>query len=361
MPPAREPLIPETVNDISHESLMRVWERLKGWGDAEAQSAQMYRRLAETAELHAAGKASLWRDPDLQVALDWRERNQPNETWADQYRPGFGRAMGFLEESTAVRERDRRAEEERLRAEQERRERDIRRRSVRRTLALVVVVAVLGIMGTLGISVARRELIRHALMRDLGWVRIPAPSGGQFTMGCVPGDKECFSNERPPDKIPRPTTLAHGFEMMAREVTVDRFRRFVAAQSTIIARLLLPRGVVMEQQPAWSQDTHPVVYVSWDDASAFCAFVRGRLPTEAEWEWAARGGNDKGIYPWGSTYSADQANGEGVAGKDTWEATAPAGSFPPNGYALYDMIGNVWEWTSSIYQDNPFQGGDGKE
>ena len=321
MPPAGEPLKAETVIDISHESLMRVWERLKGWGDAEAQSAQMYRRLAETAELHAAGKASLWRDPDLQVALDWRERNQPNDTWADQYHPDFGRAMRFLEESTAVRERDRRAEEERLRAEQERRERDIRRRSVRKTLALVVVVAVLGVLGTLGISVARRESIRHALASDLGWVRISAPPGGQFMMGCVPGDKECFSNERPPDKIPRPTKLSRGFEIMSHEVTVDRFRRFVDAQSTIIGRLLLPRGVVMEKQPDWSQDNHPVVYVSWDDATDFCAFVRGRLPTEAEWEYAARGGNAEGIYPWGNKYSADQANGEGVAGKDTWEAT----------------------------------------
>jgi formylglycine-generating enzyme required for sulfatase activity len=144
-------------------------------------------------------------------------------------------------------------------------------------------------------------------------------------------------------------------------VTVDRFRRFVAAQSTIIGRLLLPRRVTMEKQPDWSQDNHPVVYVSWDDATYFCAFVRGRLPTEAEWEYAARGGNTEGIYPWGNKYSADQANGEAVAGKDTWEATAPVGSFPPNGYGLHDMIGNVWEWTSSIYRDNPFQRDDGCE
>src|SRR5262245_17972370 len=361
MPPAEEPLMPETVIDISHESLMRVWERLKGWGDAEAQSAQMYRRLAETAELHAAGKASLWRDPDLQVALDWRERNQPNDTWAEQYRPDYARAMRFLEESQAARERERRAEEERLRAEQDRRERDIRRRTVRRTLALVVAVVVVGVLGTLGVSVARRESIRHALMRDLGWVPIAAPPGGQFMMGCVPGDKDCFSNEKPPDKIPRPTKLSRNFDMMSREVTVDRFRRFVEAQSTIIGRLLLPRGIAMERQPDYSQDSHPVVYVSWDDARDFCEFVRARLPTEAEWEYAARGGNAAAIYPWGNTYSPDQANGEGVAGKDTWEGTAPGGSFPPNGYGLYDMTGNVWEWTSTIYRDNPFEGDEERE
>src|SRR5262249_41950446 len=69
MPPAGEALNPDTVIDISHESLMRVWERLKAWADEEAQSARLYRRLAETAVLHAVGKASLWRDRDLQLAL----------------------------------------------------------------------------------------------------------------------------------------------------------------------------------------------------------------------------------------------------------------------------------------------------
>ena len=173
-----------------------------------------------------------------------------------------------------------------------------------------------------------------------------------------------FANERAPDedRNPRPPTrLSRDFEIMSHEVTVGRFRRFIDAQSTIIGRVLLPKGVVMEEQPDWSQDDHPVVYVSWDDARDFCAFVRGRLPTEAEWEYAARGGNADGIYPWGNAYSPDQANGAGVAGKDKWAQSAPVGSFPPNGYGLHDMIGNVWEWTSSVYRENPFRSGDGSE
>jgi formylglycine-generating enzyme required for sulfatase activity len=113
----------------------------------------------------------------------------------------------------------------------------------------------------------------------------------------------------------------------------------------------------MAGQPEGSQDDHPVVYVSWHDARDFCAFVGGRLPTEAEWEYAARGGNPRGIYPWGNAYAPDQANGEGVAGKDRWALAAPVGSFPPNGYGLHDMTGNVWEWTASVYRDNPFDGG----
>ena len=118
MPPVREALGAETVIDISHESLMRIWRRLNAWADEEARSAQRYRRLAETAALHATGAASLWRDPELQLALDWRDKNQPNEAWASRYHPGFATAMGFLTESNEAREAER-AER------QQRRERDL--------------------------------------------------------------------------------------------------------------------------------------------------------------------------------------------------------------------------------------------
>lgn len=99
MPPAEDKLEPKTVIDISHESLMRVWERLKIWADQEAQSAHIYSRLAETAVLHGEGKAGLWDDPDLQVALDWQENNRPNKDWAQRYDPGFDGAIAFLQKS----------------------------------------------------------------------------------------------------------------------------------------------------------------------------------------------------------------------------------------------------------------------
>lgn len=107
MPPAEETLEAETMVDISHESLMRVWERLKTWADKEAQSAQIYSRVAETAVLHEAGQAGLWQDPDLQVALKWHEQNQPNEVWARRYHPEFNSALGFLKKSKAARGRRR--------------------------------------------------------------------------------------------------------------------------------------------------------------------------------------------------------------------------------------------------------------
>lgn len=93
--------------DISHESLMRVWERLRIWVYEETQSSQHYRRLAEAARLHAVGSSSLWRDPELQLALDWREQTRPNETWALRYHPGYALAMTFLERSRTERDAER--------------------------------------------------------------------------------------------------------------------------------------------------------------------------------------------------------------------------------------------------------------
>lgn len=102
MPPIGETLEPDTVIDISHESLMRVWERLNQWSDEEAESARMYRRLAETASLYEAGKAGLWRDPDLQFGLDWQQRESPTAAWANLYQGNFERAISFLDQSKAV-------------------------------------------------------------------------------------------------------------------------------------------------------------------------------------------------------------------------------------------------------------------
>jgi uncharacterized RDD family membrane protein YckC/energy-coupling factor transporter ATP-binding protein EcfA2 len=107
MPPCDEELEPAKVVDISHESLMRVWQRLRKWTDDEASSARMYRRLAETAQLHATEGAGLWRDPDLQRALDWRRKENPTATWGDMYAPGFDGAMEFLDKSRKARDMER--------------------------------------------------------------------------------------------------------------------------------------------------------------------------------------------------------------------------------------------------------------
>ena len=105
MPPDGELLSAGSVIDISHESLMRVWKRLRRWTDEEAASAEMYRKLQSDALLHEQGKRSLWRDPELRAALNWRANNRPTEAWASRYVTGFESAMTFLNESAAAERR----------------------------------------------------------------------------------------------------------------------------------------------------------------------------------------------------------------------------------------------------------------
>jgi len=92
-------LTENTVIDISHESLMRVWDRLKGWVEEETNSVQMYLRLSEASSLYQVGKTGLWRPPDLQLALNWKKTQQPSLAWAKKYNPAFEKVMVFLDAS----------------------------------------------------------------------------------------------------------------------------------------------------------------------------------------------------------------------------------------------------------------------
>lgn len=99
MPAAGTALHPDTVIDISHESLMRIWTRLKNWVEDEGEAVQMYQRLSEASAMYQIGKAGLWRPPDLQLALNWKEKHKPTLIWARRYNPAFERTMVFLEYS----------------------------------------------------------------------------------------------------------------------------------------------------------------------------------------------------------------------------------------------------------------------
>ncbi len=107
--PERASFDASTVIDISHESLMRVWTRLQGWVREEAVSASIYRRLAESARLRAEGRFDLLRDPELQLAMNWRAENEPTAAWADRYAAGFDQAIALLESSARARDEARRA------------------------------------------------------------------------------------------------------------------------------------------------------------------------------------------------------------------------------------------------------------
>jgi formylglycine-generating enzyme required for sulfatase activity len=163
------------------------------------------------------------------------------------------------------------------------------------------------------------------------WRTIPA---GESWMGCVPGDDRCDAAENPRVR----STFAQPFEMLDREVSTDDFRAFAVAASRAVPR-----------QPEWYADgTHPVVNVTWSEAAAYCEWAGGRLPTEAEWEHAARGRLDGKLFPWGDEFTG-QANARHNLKTEQFDFTAPVASFPPNAFGLYDMAGNVWEWTSSAF------------
>jgi WD40 repeat protein len=129
-------LTPNTVIDISHESLMRVWERLQGWVEEESESKQIYLRLSEAAELYAQGKGGLWRNPELQIALFWKGKNAPNVAWAAQVNSSFEQTMQFLELS------QQHTEQEIKEKEQEQRR---RLNNLRKTVATITLIAIASI------------------------------------------------------------------------------------------------------------------------------------------------------------------------------------------------------------------------
>jgi len=215
----------------------------------------------------------------------------------------------------------------------------------------------------------------------LPWISIPGnqPPGlswrAEFQMGCVPGDSACQGHEKPRHRV----TLTRAYALLATEVTRGQFQTFAR---TMRYRTLAERegwgaafdrnGYSRQDGLSWSapgffqEDDHPVVQVSWDDGVAYCAWAGGRLPTEAEWEYAARGGVADARFVWGDAADgirvpkAANVADEAVRPHFPWWAvfpdyrdgfswTAPAGSFAANAFGLLDMAGNVWEWTADWY------------
>lgn len=157
--------------------------------------------------------------------------------------------------------------------------------------------------------------------------------GGWFEMGSNDGD----SDEKAVHRV-----YVGSFHMDKTEVTVASYRRFAGAT-----------GRSMPSAPSWGwHDDHPVVNVSWDDAVAFAKWAGKRLPTEAEWEFAARGGTwTKGYKFSGSNSIADVAWYD----SNSRSKTHPVGQKQPNEFGLSDMSGNVWEWCSDWYDENYYK------
>jgi formylglycine-generating enzyme required for sulfatase activity len=180
------------------------------------------------------------------------------------------------------------------------------------------------------------EELRHGALSLLRLVKI---SARVFQMGCTTGDSDCKEGENPPHET---REVGESFLMAAYETTNEAY-----GKCAYDGQCRPPRAAGDFGDPGKS--TFPVTGVDWSDAETFCEWLGGRLPTEAEWELAARGLIIGSRFPTGNSLSHNDANFVGQEGRDLWVGASPAGMFSPNKHGLFDMSGNVREWTMSSY------------
>jgi len=245
-----------------------------------------------------------------------------------------------------------------------------------------------------------------AVPQEMVWI-----PGGEFVQGAAASDKMAMAHERPNHKV-----SVDGFFMDIHEVTNAQFSKFVEETGyvTVAEReidwkemkkqlpegtpkphdsILKPGSLVFKKTKSsvpnlydysqwweWSigaswkhpngpqsniegKANHPVVHIAYEDAQAYCKWTGRRLPTEAEWEYAARGGLDDAIFFWGNDVNQLSSHANSWEGEfpventkaDGFEERAPVMHYPKNGFGLYDMAGNVWEWTQDWYNTNYYK------
>lgn len=160
---------------------------------------------------------------------------------------------------------------------------------------------------------------------------------GKFKMGCAPNDRRCAKDEDQPHDVSFP----QGFWITNTEVTADAYVNRYGH---------LPQRT--DTNPKWKFGELPVVKVKWKEAQQYCIWAGGRLPNEAEWEYAARGtAKEPHIYPWGDTFDPEKCNSAGrKQQRNLYPEATPVFEFPANVFGLFGMTGNVREWVLDIYR-----------
>ena len=304
----------ETVS-IAHEALIREWSTLRKWVDERRQDIRVQRDLQQAEEEWRNARrdpGQLWRGGRLEQAVHWKERN-PREV-----RPEIDQFIG------ASRSRSRR-------------DSAFRWGSVLLVMGLLLVLALPTIQR--GLHRAQLTLARGRVnpIDDLKYVYIPP---GEFQMGCSgPSCEEGETQHR--------VRITMGFWIGQTEVTQMAYERVMKAG---------------QNSSTFKGADLPVETVSWNEAEKYCEAVGMRLPTEAEWEYAARAGNKNERY--------GEIDKIAVYNDGKTSSTRIVGSKEPNAWGLYDVLGNVWEWTNDWYDanyyktsppDDPRGPGDGKE
>ena len=283
---------------IAHEALIREWGSLRGWVDKRREDIRFERELENAEEAwRKAGhdRDQLLRGARLQQAIHWNQRN------AGALRTEVEK---FIEVSR-------------------------RRNQIVRVMQLASILTVIGVLFLLALPTIRVELIKARA--SLAKVRINPKDGlpyvfispGTFTMGCSPGDKNCGDDEKP-----HRVSITKGFWIGQTEVTQAAYARVMKGGNP----------------SSFKGDIRPVETVSWNEADAYCQAVDMRLPTEAEWEYAARASNTNERY----------GDIDKIAVYNT-DSTATVRSKLPNAWGLYDMLGNVWEWTNDWYDKDYYK------
>jgi formylglycine-generating enzyme required for sulfatase activity len=390
----------DSVIDVSHESLIGHWSKLKLWADEEAKAASWYQRAADDTVRYRAGEARTWRDPELSLVLKNILSGAWNQVWADRLpnaKALYPDVKSFLKLGDAEQRQERGDQETRdaqkladanalaaaerkskedaqARAEAERKAKEDaesragaeskakeeaearanaeeqaknaaqalvkaqRRANVVLRFAGVSVVSLVVLL--LWSQIRVNQLLKSqsnvllagqgALQAKLGaaaearvdpnglrYVFIPS---GNFMMGCSFVDFQCDENEKPAHAV----HITKGFWLGQTEVTQAAWKK------------------VMNTDPShFKGEQLPVETVSWDDAAKYCETTGGRLPTEAEWEYAARAGSNSARYGELDAIAWYFEN----SGKTTHEV----GRKKPNQFGLFDMLGNAWEWVEDDY------------